>query len=93
MPIYNALDPDTHHPVAPDPRFAADLGFLGNRLPDREARVEEFFLRVADAQPARQFLLGGKRLGRQAPARERPLRGPRLHGGPQRLQLRRRVPS
>ena len=43
-PIYNALDPATHHPVPPDPRFAADLGFLANRLPDREARVEQFFL-------------------------------------------------
>ena len=40
VPIYNALDPSTHFPVAPDPRFAADLAFLGNRLPDREARVE-----------------------------------------------------
>ena len=29
-----------------DPRFAGDLGFLGNRLPDREARVEEFFLQA-----------------------------------------------
>ena len=36
-------------PSRPDPRFAADLGFLGNRLPDREARVEEFFLRAAAA--------------------------------------------
>ena len=36
--------PTTHHPVAPEPRFAGRLGFLGNRLPDREARVEEFFL-------------------------------------------------
>lgn len=35
VPIYNALDPDTHHPVAPHARFAADLAFLGNRLPDR----------------------------------------------------------
>ncbi len=43
-PVYNALDPATHHPVPPDPRFAADLGFLANRLPDREARVEAFFL-------------------------------------------------
>src|SRR5829696_2750911 len=32
VPIYNALDPSTHHPVDPDPRFQADLGFLGNRL-------------------------------------------------------------
>jgi spore maturation protein CgeB len=59
VPIYNALDPTTHFPVAADPRFAADLSFLGNRLPDREARVEEFFLRAASLLPDRQCLLGG----------------------------------
>jgi spore maturation protein CgeB len=59
VPIYNALDPTTHFPVAPDPRFDADLAFLGNRLPDREARVEEFFLRPATALPERSFLIGG----------------------------------
>ena len=59
VPIYNALDPGTHHPVEPDPRFACDLVFLGNRLPDREARVEEFFLRAAALCPDKRFLLGG----------------------------------
>jgi spore maturation protein CgeB len=59
IPIYNALDPDIHHPVPRDPRFAGDLGFLGNRLPDREARVEEFFLKPAAALPDRRFLLAG----------------------------------
>jgi spore maturation protein CgeB len=59
VPIYNALDPETHFPVAPDPRFEGDLGFLGNRLPDREARVEEFFLKPAAELPASRFLLGG----------------------------------
>lgn len=59
VPVYNALDPTTHHPVAPEPRFAGDLGFLGNRLPDREARVEEFFLRAAAVVPEGRFLLGG----------------------------------
>jgi spore maturation protein CgeB len=59
VPVYNALDPQTHHPVASDPRFAADLSFLGNRLPDREARVESFFLAAAEALPERQFLIGG----------------------------------
>jgi spore maturation protein CgeB len=59
VPIYNALDPSTHYPVEPDPRFEADLGFLGNRLPDREARVEEFFLRAAALLPEQRFLLGG----------------------------------
>ncbi len=59
VPIYNALDPSTHFPVEADPRFAADLGFLGNRLPDREARVEAFFLDAAARLPDRTFLLGG----------------------------------
>lgn len=59
VPIYNALDPSTHFPVPPDPRFDADLAFLGNRLPDREARVEEFFLRPAEALSQRSFLIGG----------------------------------
>lgn len=58
-PVYNALDPTTHYPVRPDPRFSAYLAFLGNRLPDREARVEEFFLAPARAAPDKQFLIGG----------------------------------
>ena len=59
VPVYNALDPTTHHPVEPDPRFEGDLGFLGNRLPDREARVEQFFLDAAARLPEKTFLLGG----------------------------------
>jgi spore maturation protein CgeB len=59
VPIYNALDPSTHFPVAPEPRFECDLAFLGNRLPDREARVEQFFLNVAARMPGQQFILGG----------------------------------
>ena len=59
VPIYNALDPATHHPVPAQPRFAADLAFLANRLPDREARVDAFFLRAASLAPERSFLLGG----------------------------------
>jgi spore maturation protein CgeB len=58
-PVYNALDPHTHHPVPHRVEFAADLGFLGNRLPDREARVERFFLAAAEARPEKRFLLGG----------------------------------
>ena len=59
VPVYNALDPATHYPVGPDARFDGDLGFLGNRLPDRERRVEEFFLAAADRLPAQRFVLGG----------------------------------
>lgn len=58
-PIYNALDPTTHYPVLKEARFEADLAFLGNRLPDREKRVEEFFLHVAAQLPEQRFILGG----------------------------------
>ena len=59
VPIYNALDPATHHPVAADERFSAHLSFLGNRLPDRERRVEAFFLEPAAMLPRHRLLLGG----------------------------------
>lgn len=62
-PIYNALDPATHHPVAPDPKLACDLAFVGHRLPDRERRVEEFFFRAAELAPDQKFILGGEGWG------------------------------
>ncbi len=58
-PIYNALDPDTHYPVSLDPRFTGALAFLGNRLPDRERRVDEFFFAAAARLGGRRCLLGG----------------------------------
>ncbi|HYP14086.1 MAG TPA: glycosyltransferase, partial [Bryobacteraceae bacterium] len=58
-PIYNALDPSTHYPVEPNAEFHSDLSFLGNRLPDREARVEEFFFSAARLAETSSFLLGG----------------------------------
>jgi spore maturation protein CgeB len=59
VPIYNALDPHTHHLVRPDPRFESDLAFMASRLPDREARVDEFFLNAARSLPQHRFVLGG----------------------------------
>ncbi len=63
IPVYNGLDPETHHPVPPQERYAANLGFLGNRLPDRERRVEQFFLEPAATLPDKRFLLGGSGWG------------------------------
>ncbi len=61
--MYNGLDPETHYPVPPDPTLACDVAFLGNRLPDREARVEELFLRAAALAPQASFVLGGEGWG------------------------------
>jgi spore maturation protein CgeB len=59
IPVYNAVDPETHFPVKSVTEFQADLSFLGNRLPDREARVEEFFLNPAKVLKNSKFILGG----------------------------------
>src|SRR5205085_381468 len=59
VPIYNGLDPATHYPVPPEPQFACDLALIANRLPDRERRVDEFFLAVAADLPQQRFVLGG----------------------------------
>ena len=62
-PVYNGLDPDCHHPVEPDPELKCDLAFVGHRLPDREKRVEDFFLRAAELAPDLSFVLGGEGWG------------------------------
>jgi spore maturation protein CgeB len=59
VPIYNALDPDTHHPVPAEEQFECDLALLANRLPDREARIERFFFAAAEQLPDYHFMLGG----------------------------------
>src|SRR6185312_3341143 len=59
IPIYNAVDTDTHFPVAPEARLSCCLAFQGNRLPDREKRVKEFFFRPANEVPDEAFILGG----------------------------------
>jgi len=67
VPVYNALDPSTHHPVPPEDRFKGNLGFLGNRMPDREMRVWEFFFNPAQKLPMLKFLLGGSGWDQWAP--------------------------
>ncbi len=67
VPIYNALTPSTHHPVEPQDRFEADLAFCGNRMPDREARVAEFFFKPACLAAQASIPAGRQRLGRRRP--------------------------
>ncbi len=62
-PVYNGLDPEEHRPLDRSAAPEFDLLFMGNRLPDREARVEEFFLRAAALSPRARFALGGEGWG------------------------------
>ena len=64
--IYNGLDPETHHPVPRDFSLDCDLVLVANRLPDRERRVEQFFLRAAELAPDSRFILGGEGWGNKS---------------------------
>lgn len=65
-PVYNGLDPEEHRPPERAAPPAFDLLFMGNRLPDREARVDEFFFRAAALCPEARFALGGEGWGDRA---------------------------
>jgi spore maturation protein CgeB len=57
--IYNAVDPDEYYPVAADRARWCDLLFMGNRMPDREQRVNDLFFAAARSAPELEFVLGG----------------------------------
>jgi spore maturation protein CgeB len=59
-PIYNALEPREWGEAGRPREKRWDLLFVGNRLADREARVEEFFLRSAQLVPGARFALAGE---------------------------------
>jgi spore maturation protein CgeB len=62
-PVYNGLDPDEHRPVEGSGPPEYDLLFMGNRLPDREGRVDEFFFGAAEQCHDARFALGGEGWG------------------------------
>lgn len=59
FPIYNGFDPAAHFPAPPAAEWRSDLTFVGHRLPDREARVEEFFFETSRRRRDLAFLLAG----------------------------------
>lgn len=70
VPIYNALDPNAHFPVTPREEWRVDLALLANRMPDREARIHEYFLKPASLMAHKRFLLGGSGWDENVPATE-----------------------
>jgi spore maturation protein CgeB len=58
-PLYGSVDPQVHHPVAPEERFRADLSYLGTYSADRQATLDTLFLEPARRRPDLRFLMGG----------------------------------
>jgi spore maturation protein CgeB len=57
--LFGHVDPELHHPVESEPRYRADLNWLGTYARDRQAQLEELFIEPARRCPQRKFLLGG----------------------------------
>ncbi len=58
-PLYGHVDPETHRPSRAEPRFEADLSYLGTYAADRQATLEALFIEPARRRPALRFVLGG----------------------------------
>ena len=58
-PLYGSVDPDVHRPVPADPRYAADLSYLGTYAQDRQDALRELFVEPARRLVAQRFLIGG----------------------------------
>jgi spore maturation protein CgeB len=58
-PLYGGVDPESHQPVPPQPRFAADLSYLGTYSADRQNALSSLLLEPARRLPERRFLIGG----------------------------------
>ncbi|MBW8781067.1 MAG: glycosyltransferase [Verrucomicrobia bacterium] len=57
--LYGSVDPDVHRRVPPDPRFSADLSYLGTYAEDRQATLDALFIEPARRLPHQRFLIGG----------------------------------
>ena len=57
--LYGHVDPAVHRPAEPQPRYRADLSYLGTYAADRQAMLERLFLEPARRREARTFLIGG----------------------------------
>lgn len=58
-PLYGSVDPHTHHRVPADPHFASDFSYLGTYAADRQAQLQELFLKPANELPNKKFCIGG----------------------------------
>lgn len=66
-PLYGSVDPCAHHRVQTDSRFASDFSYLGTYAADRQAEVEELFIRPAHQLLHKRFCIGGAMYPRDFP--------------------------
>ena len=58
-PLYGHVDPAAHAPARAEPRYGADLSYIGTYAADRQAGVDALFVAAARARPRQRFVLAG----------------------------------
>ena len=58
-PLYGSVDPELHKPVAHSSSYESDLSYLGTYAADRQAALQELFLKPASRLPRQKFMVGG----------------------------------
>lgn len=58
-PLYGTADPAIYRPVQPCSHYDADLSYLGTYASDRQATLEELFVKPARSRPHKRFVIGG----------------------------------
>ena len=66
-PLYGTVDPDLYQPARRDAHFESDLSYLGTYASDRQATLEELFVKPAKHCPAKKFVIGGAQYPEQFP--------------------------
>ncbi|MBA2431637.1 MAG: glycosyltransferase [Chthoniobacterales bacterium] len=58
-PLYGWVDPEVHHPVAPNEQYRASFSYLGTYAADRQVALERLFIEPARRLPQERFSIGG----------------------------------
>ena len=66
-PLYGSVDPANHFPVPAVDEYRAELSYLGTYAADRQAALEELFLKPAATLSERRFLIGGSQYPQEFP--------------------------
>jgi len=59
LPFYCSVEPHKYHPRGVFRRYQSDLSYMGTYSADRQAKLDELFVKTADALPDYKFLLAG----------------------------------
>lgn len=68
--LYGSVDPEAHCPVPAMREFYSGLCYLGTYSTDRQAALEELFVKPADRIPRERFVIGGAQYPESFPWRE-----------------------